>query len=61
MNIQPDKVNAAAGVTLSVILLTRREWNVVLKSSLSYALGLLSVNPELILTPSQKFTAECMS
>lgn len=42
-------------------LVTGKEWNMVLKSSLSYTLGLLSVNPEFVLTPSQKFTAECMS
>lgn len=35
-----------------VVLVTGEEWNVALKSSPSYALGLLSVNPELILTPS---------
>lgn len=54
MNIQPDKVNAATGLALRVILVAGKEWTMVSKSSLSYA----SVNPELILTPSQKFTAE---
>lgn len=52
MNIQPDKVDTAAGVALSVILVGGKEWNMDLKSLLSYALGLLSVNPELILTPN---------
>lgn len=30
------------------------EWNMALKSSFSHAFGLLSVNPELILTPSSE-------
>lgn len=50
MNIQPDKVGAAACEALSVILVTGEEWNMALQSSLTCALGLPSINSEVILT-----------